>query len=96
MCLGGRPGEPDIGLDDTSARSESRLRRRAGTRRAGTFALGVGLMDDDQPGGVIEEVSTQPDRADVHAAAMAATWRWSVPQQPPITCNAGRVERRAT
>jgi hypothetical protein len=30
------------------------------------------------------------------ARAMAATWRWSVPQQPPTTCRPGSWARSAT
>ena len=37
-----------------------------------------------------------PRAQSVQAAAIAPTWRWSVPQQPPTTCSPGSTARSAT
>ena len=75
-----------------------RVRRSVGVDRDDPRVT-AGCRDPASLARARDTSSTQPDGRRVQrcqAVAMAATWRWSVPQQPPTTCRLGSWSRRAT
>ncbi len=70
-----------------------RLRERHGWHAAGAGVLRARERRADHGRGGLTARLGQPLCA--HASRIAATWRWSVPQQPPTTFSCGRRALRA-